>query len=90
MLAGHWSDHIGRRAALVLAVLVGLAGGLVFATADSLAGDLAAGRALQGIAVALATGASCRRAAGPAAQPAGVGVAVHAAGLRRAAWPPAR
>ena len=57
VLAGHWSDHIGRRAALVLAVLVGLAGGFVFATADSLAA-LAAGRALQGVAVALATGAS--------------------------------
>jgi MFS family permease len=57
MLAGHWSDHIGRRAALVLAVLVGLAGGLVFGTAENLA-MLAAGRALQGIAVALATGAS--------------------------------
>lgn len=57
MLAGHWSDHIGRRAALLLAVLAGLAGGLVFAGADSLA-VLSAGRALQGIAVALATGAS--------------------------------
>ncbi|MDQ1595687.1 MAG: hypothetical protein QOH40_2243 [Arthrobacter pascens] len=57
MLAGHWSDHIGRRAALLLAVLAGLAGGLVFARADSLA-ELSAGRALQGIAVALATGAS--------------------------------
>ena len=57
VLAGHWSDHIGRRAALVLAVLVGLAGGLVFATADGLVA-LCAGRALQGIAVALATGAS--------------------------------
>ena len=57
MLAGHWSDHIGRRAALLLAVLVGLAGGLIFANADSLA-TLSAGRALQGIAVALATGAS--------------------------------
>ena len=57
MLAGHWSDHIGRRAALVLAVLVGLAGGAVFASADSLL-TLSAGRALQGGAVALATGAS--------------------------------
>ena len=57
VLAGHWSDHIGRRAALVLAVLVGLAGGAVFAAADSLPA-LCAGRALQGIAVALATGAS--------------------------------
>lgn len=57
MLAGHWSDHIGRRAALVLAVLIGLAGGLVFGTAQNLA-TLAAGRAFQGVAVALATGAS--------------------------------
>lgn len=55
--AGHWSDHIGRRAALLLAVLVGLAGGAVFATADTLV-LLCAGRALQGVAVALATGAS--------------------------------
>jgi MFS family permease len=57
MLAGHWSDHIGRRAALVLAVLVGLVGGLVFANADNLL-MLSAGRMLQGIAVGLATGAS--------------------------------
>lgn len=57
MLAGHWSDHIGRRAALLLAVLVGLAGGVIFANADSLL-MLSAGRALQGVAVALATGAS--------------------------------
>lgn len=57
VLAGHWSDHIGRRAALLLAVLVGLMGGLVFATAGNLAA-LSAGRALQGTAVALATGAS--------------------------------
>ena len=57
MLAGHWSDHIGRRAALILAVIAGLAGGWVFAHAGSLAA-LSAGRALQGVAVALATGAS--------------------------------
>lgn len=57
MLAGHWSDHIGRRAALVLAVLVGLAGGLVFANANNLL-MLSAGRMLQGVAVGLATGAS--------------------------------
>ncbi|MEA2292286.1 MAG: hypothetical protein QOF17_1309 [Solirubrobacteraceae bacterium] len=57
MLAGHWSDHIGRRAALLLAVLTGLAGGFVFAHAHSLP-SLCAGRALQGIAVALATGSS--------------------------------
>ncbi|MBT1002842.1 MFS transporter [Paenarthrobacter sp. DKR-5] len=57
MLAGHWSDHIGRRAALVVAVLIGLGGGLLFANAQSLL-MLSAGRALQGAAVALATGAS--------------------------------
>ncbi len=57
MLAGHWSDHIGRRAALILAVLAGLAGNWVFSQAESLV-VLSAGRALQGVAVALATGAS--------------------------------
>jgi MFS family permease len=57
MLAGHWSDHIGRRAALILAVMAGLAGGATFAHAGNLAA-LSAGRALQGAAVALATGAS--------------------------------
>lgn len=57
ILAGHWSDHIGRRAALLLAVLAGLAGGWVFAEAGTLAA-LCTGRALQGVAVALATGAS--------------------------------
>ncbi|MGO4234998.1 MFS transporter [Pseudarthrobacter sp. YAF2] len=57
LLAGHWSDHIGRRAALLVAVLTGLAGGWIFAEAQTLAA-LCAGRALQGTAVALATGAS--------------------------------
>ncbi|ASN21063.1 MFS transporter [Arthrobacter sp. YN] len=57
MVAGHWSDHIGRRAALVLAVLVGLVGGVIFANADTLVA-LSLGRALQGVAVGLATGAS--------------------------------
>lgn len=57
LIAGHWSDHIGRRAALVIAVVLGLAGGLIFASADSLL-TLAVGRVLQGAAVALATGAS--------------------------------
>jgi predicted MFS family arabinose efflux permease len=57
LLYGHWSDHIGRRTALVLAVLVGLAGEIVFATAGGLAG-LVAGRVLQGAAVAMVTGAS--------------------------------
>ncbi|MGP5726327.1 MFS transporter [Arthrobacter rhombi] len=57
VLYGHWSDHIGRRAALVLAVLVGLAGALVFGLATGL-GGLIFGRILQGAAVALCTGAS--------------------------------
>lgn len=57
VLFGHWSDHIGRRAALVLAVVVGLVGGLIFGTASSLPW-LVAGRALQGLAVAFGTGAS--------------------------------
>ncbi|BCW49233.1 MFS transporter [Arthrobacter sp. StoSoilB13] len=57
MVAGHWSDHIGRRAALVLAVVMGLLGGIIFANADSL-GMLSLGRAFQGVAVGLATGAS--------------------------------
>ena len=59
MLAGHWSDHIGRRAALILAVLAGLSGGWVFSEAQTLAA-LCAGRALQGAAVA---GRTCRRRA---------------------------
>lgn len=54
---GHWSDHIGRRAALVIAVVVGLVGGLIFAFAPAL-WALVLGRALQGAAVAAATGAS--------------------------------
>lgn len=57
VLYGHWSDHLGRRAALVLAVVVGLVGEIVFATADGL-GALMAGRSLQGAAVAMAIGAS--------------------------------
>ncbi|MGP9529202.1 MFS transporter [Glutamicibacter sp. AOP5-A2-18] len=54
---GHWSDHIGRRAALVIAVLVSLIGTLVFASASNLV-ELCLGRGLQGTGVALATGAS--------------------------------
>lgn len=57
LAAGHWSDHIGRRAALLLAVLLGIAGGLLFGLAQDLV-MLSAGRALQGLGVALATGAS--------------------------------
>lgn len=57
MMVGHWSDHIGRRATLVLAVLIGVAGLAVFGLATSLP-VLVLGRCLQGAAVALATGAS--------------------------------
>lgn len=57
VLFGHWSDHLGRRAALVLAVAVGLGGEIVFASADGL-GALMVGRSLQGLGVALAIGAS--------------------------------
>lgn len=57
VLFGHWSDHLGRRAALVLAVTAGLGGEIVFATADGL-GALMVGRCLQGVGVALAIGAS--------------------------------
>lgn len=57
LLVGHWSDHIGRRAALVLAVLTGVLGAVVFGSATSLP-MLVLGRCLQGAAVACATGAS--------------------------------
>lgn len=57
LLVGHWSDHIGRRAALVLAVGTGVVGAIVFGAATSLP-MLAFGRCLQGAAVAFATGAS--------------------------------
>ncbi|MCB8799110.1 MFS transporter, partial [Escherichia coli] len=57
LAAGHWSDHIGRRAALLIAVLLGLAGGVLFGAAQDLL-SLSLGRALQGLGVALATGAS--------------------------------
>jgi len=57
VLAGHWSDHIGRRAALVVSVLVGLAGTAVFGLAQNLV-MLCGGRVLQGVSIALATGAS--------------------------------
>lgn len=57
LLVGHWSDHIGRRAALVLAVLTGVLGAVVFGGATSLP-MLILGRCLQGAAVACATGAS--------------------------------
>lgn len=57
LLVGHWSDHIGRRAALVLAVLTGVLGAAVFGSAMTLP-MLILGRCLQGAAVACATGAS--------------------------------
>ncbi|MFJ7750445.1 MFS transporter [Arthrobacter sp. NPDC097144] len=57
LLVGHWSDFIGRRAALVLAGVVSLLGGVLFGTASGM-GALIVGRALQGASVALATGAS--------------------------------
>ena len=53
LLVGHWSDFIGRRAALVLAGVVSLLGGVLFGTATGM-GALIAGRALQGASVALA------------------------------------
>lgn len=57
LLASHWSDYMGRRAVLVAAVVAGLGGGVAFTFATGL-GGLVLGRALQGIGVALATGAS--------------------------------
>ncbi|MDH6117230.1 MFS transporter [Kitasatospora sp. GAS204B] len=54
---GHWSDLLGRRALILPAVCLAASGDALFATANSF-GQLAAGRAVQGIAVALATGAA--------------------------------
>ncbi|WP_327066671.1 MFS transporter [Kitasatospora sp. NBC_01250] len=54
---GHWSDLVGRRALILPAVCLAASGDAIFATANSF-GQLAAGRAVQGIAVALATGAA--------------------------------
>ncbi|WP_083974318.1 MFS transporter [Kitasatospora mediocidica] len=54
---GHWSDLLGRRALILPAVALAASGDAIFATANSF-GQLAAGRAIQGIAVALATGAA--------------------------------
>lgn len=54
---GHWSDHLGRRALILPAVALAAAGDLVFAHADGFA-LLVAGRAVQGVAVGLATGAA--------------------------------
>ncbi|GAB2704727.1 MFS transporter [Kitasatospora kifunensis] len=54
---GHWSDLVGRRALILPAVCLAASGDAIFATANSF-GQLAAGRAVQGIAVGLATGAA--------------------------------
>ncbi|GJF30776.1 MFS transporter [Kitasatospora sp. NE20-6] len=54
---GHWSDHLGRRALILPAVALAAAGDVVFAQADTFAA-LVAGRAVQGVAVGLATGAA--------------------------------
>ncbi|MDY0811796.1 MFS transporter [Kitasatospora purpeofusca] len=56
-VVGHWSDHLGRRALILPAVALAAAGDVVFATSDSF-WQLAAGRAVQGIAVGLSTGAA--------------------------------
>ncbi|MDH6576604.1 MFS transporter [Kitasatospora sp. MAP5-34] len=54
---GHWSDHLGRRAMILPAIALAAGGDALFATAHSF-WQLAAGRAVQGIAVGLATGAA--------------------------------
>ncbi|WP_052707671.1 MFS transporter [Streptomyces rubellomurinus] len=56
-VVGHWSDHLGRRALILPAVGLAAAGDVVFATSGSF-WQLAAGRAVQGIAVGLSTGAA--------------------------------
>ncbi|WP_327145037.1 MFS transporter [Nocardia sp. NBC_01327] len=56
LFAGSLSDHVGRRPVLVGAVLLELAGTLVFAEAHSVSWLFAA-RILQGIATGMATGA---------------------------------
>ncbi|MFC8452678.1 MFS transporter [Kitasatospora sp. NPDC057223] len=54
---GHWSDLLGRRALILPAVALAAVGDAVFATAGSF-WQLAAGRAVQGVAVGLSTGAA--------------------------------
>ncbi|MFB7473734.1 MFS transporter [Kitasatospora sp. NPDC056184] len=56
-VVGHWSDHLGRRALILPAVALSAVGDVVFATSGSF-WQLAAGRAVQGIAVGLTTGAA--------------------------------
>ncbi|GGV11872.1 putative multi-drug efflux transporter [Kitasatospora herbaricolor] len=54
---GHWSDLLGRRALILPAVALAAGGDAIFATAGSF-WQLAAGRAVQGIAVGMSTGAA--------------------------------
>ncbi|MFD9125083.1 MFS transporter [Kitasatospora sp. NPDC059571] len=56
-VVGHWSDHLGRRALILPAVGLAALGDAVFANAHTFA-LLAVGRAVQGIAVGLSTGAA--------------------------------
>ncbi|MFB7671918.1 MFS transporter [Kitasatospora purpeofusca] len=56
-VVGHWSDHLGRRALILPAVALSAVGDVVFATSGSF-WQLAVGRAVQGIAVGLTTGAA--------------------------------
>lgn len=54
---GHWSDLLGRRALILPAVALAAGGDAIFATAGSF-WQLAAGRAVQGVAVGMSTGAA--------------------------------
>ncbi|GAA5013405.1 hypothetical protein GCM10025734_59830 [Kitasatospora paranensis] len=56
-VVGHWSDHLGRRALILPAVGLAAFGDVLFANAHSFA-VLALGRAVQGVAVGLSTGAA--------------------------------
>ncbi|PBC77287.1 putative MFS family arabinose efflux permease [Streptomyces sp. TLI_235] len=56
-VVGHWSDHLGRRALILPAVGLAAVGDLMFANATGFA-LLVAGRAVQGVAVGLSTGAA--------------------------------
>ncbi|MFD0530219.1 MFS transporter [Kitasatospora arboriphila] len=56
-VVGHWSDHLGRRALILPAVALAAVGDLMFANAHGF-GLLVAGRAVQGVAVGLSTGAA--------------------------------
>ncbi|MGW4898069.1 MFS transporter [Kitasatospora sp. NPDC004240] len=54
---GHWSDHLGRRAMILPAVALAAGGDVLFATSGSF-WQLVLGRAVQGVAVGLSTGAA--------------------------------